>query len=423
MSKAVVIDSQVAGIAGDMLVSALVDAGASASKVTEAIFACQKALKGSKVTRVNFVKVISHGFAATRLDLECSDRVHERRGSEMQKALAQICESLGMEKKAKAFALNSLKTIISAEAHIHGEKSDSVHLHEASSIDTLADLVGTATALQDLKLFDAKIFSTSVAVGGGLLKFSHGTTPNPAAAILEIFKGRKFNLTGGPAATELTTPTGAAMLVNLAPEGSIANYPGMMPEAVGYGSGTKQFEGFANVVRVLLGSLSSTTGNASAMLKDMVCVIETNVDDASGELMGNVIDSLSQMVKDVTVIPGMTKKGRPSYLIRIISEKGQLDDVLQLLFAESGTLGARVQEVERIVLPRTVLTVPVTLRDNTFNVHVKVAKDPLTGRIISVKPEFEDIKIIASRIQMSVKRTMEIVNAQVLEKNREQDQQ
>jgi uncharacterized protein (TIGR00299 family) protein len=326
----------------------------------------------------------------------------------MHRALARLCDSLGLEQRAKVFALESLKTIISAEAATHGEDYDSVHLHEASSIDTLADLAGCATALQDLGLFGIKIFSTKVAIGGGLLKFSHGTVPNPAAAILEIFKRKQFALIGGQTESELTTPTGAAMLVNLA-QGSVSYYPSIMPEKIGYGAGTKKFKGFANVVRLLIG----VSGIEAA--RDTVCVVETNVDDASGELIGNLVERLTDITKDVTVIPGTTKKSRPAYLIRIISENAQLNNVLQVLFSESGTLGARVQEVERFVLPRAILTVPVTVSGNTFNVHVKVAKDS-AGRMISAKPEFEDVKIIASRCQISVKRAMELVSADVTQK-------
>lgn len=407
-AKIAVIDSQVAGIAGDMLMSSLVDAGASKDKVIDAIFACQNFLKGSKITKASFEKAISHGFSAMRLKLACKDSVHERKGAEMYRALAACCDSLGLEQRAKVFALESLKTIISAEAKIHGEDFDSVHLHEASSIDTLADLAGCATALQDLKLFDAKIFSTKVAVGGGVLRFSHGTVPNPASAILEIFRGRQFVLSGGPLEEELTTPTGAAMLVNLA-QGSTDYYPSISPEKIGYGAGTKKFEGFANVVRVLIGTSSAVAA------KDTVCVVETNVDDTSGEVIGNLVERLTEVCKDVTVISGITKKSRPTYLIRIISDQAQLNSVLEILFSESGTLGARVQEVERFVLPRATLTVPVSINGSTFNVHVKVAKDS-AGRITNVKPEFEDVKIIASRCQIPVKRAMELVNAEIMQK-------
>ncbi len=410
MARIAVIDSQVAGIAGDMLMASLVDAGAGKTKVIDAIFACQDFLKGSRIASADFAKVMSHGFAATQLQMKYTDSVHERKGGEMYRSLVSCCDSLGLDQRAKTFALESLKTIISAEAAIHGESFDSVHLHETSSIDTLVDLVGCAAALQDLKLFDGRIYSTKVAVGGGVLKFSHGAVPNPTSAILEIFKNRQFVLAGGQAEEELTTPTGAAMLVNLA-QGSVNYYPRIAPEKIGYGAGTKKFEGFANVVRLLVG----TSNVVFETTRDTVCVVETNVDDASGELVGNLVERLSEVAKDVTVIPGTTKKSRPAYLIRIISESAQLNSVLEVLFSESGTLGARVQEVERYVLPRAVLTVPVDINGTAFSVHVKVAKDS-AGRVTNAKAEFEDVRIIASRCQIPVKRAMELVNAEVIKK-------
>lgn len=409
MARLAVIDCQVAGIAGDMLMSALVDAGASRKKVQDAIFACQGHLKGSKIASANFEKIVAHGFSATQLQIKCKDGVHERKGAEMVRALTSTCDSLGLDERAKAFALDTLKTIISAEAKIHGEDFNNVHLHEASSIDTLADIVGCATAISDLSLFDARIVSTQVAVGGGLLKFSHGTVPNPADAVLHIFKGRNFVLAGGQAMEELTTPTGAALLANLA-QGSTDHYPAITPEKIGYGAGHKKFAGFANVVRVLVGS------SPIALEKDTVALIETNIDDATGEVMGHLIDRLTDAgAKDVTVIPGTSKKNRPAYLVRVVADNALTETMLGVLFGESGTLGARVQQVERYVLPRAMLTVPVKIGKSTFNVHVKVAKDA-QGNTVSAKPEFEDVKIIAARLGMPARRVLEIINAQVAQK-------
>ena len=410
MAKVMIIDCQLAGIAGDMFTSSLVDAGANKGKVIEAVFACQNFFKGSKITKVSFEKTIIHGFSATQLQIRHKDRVNERKGAEMQRALASCCDSLGLEQKAKIFALESLKTIISAEAKIHGEDFSNVHLHEASSIDTLADLVGSAMALQDLKLFDARVFSTSVAIGGGLLEFSHGIVPNPASAILEIFKGKEFTIAGGPVEEEITTPTGAAMLVNLA-QRSIKYYPSISVEKLGYGAGTKKFKELANVMRVVVG----TSSIISEVDRDTVCIIETNIDDTSGEIVGNLIERMTEVSKDVTVLQGITKKSRPTYLIRIISDQSQLNNVLEILFSESGTMGARIQEVERFVLPRAVLIVPVKINDNTFNIHVKIVKDSV-GRVTNFKPEFEDIRIIASRCQISAKRAKEMVNAEIMQK-------
>lgn len=410
MSRIAVIDSQTAGISGDMLMASLVDAGANKTEVIDAIFSCQDFLKGSKITKINFTKIVSHGFAATRLQMKYSDTVRERKGTEMSRSLVRCCNSLGLDEKAKTFAIRSLKTIIAAEANVHGEDFDNVHLHEASSIDTIADLVGCAVALQNLRLFDGKIYSTKVAVGGGRLKFSHGTVPNPSSAILEIFKNKQFLLLGGQTEDELTTPTGAAMLVNLA-QGSVNYYPIIAPEKIGYGAGMKKFEEFANVLRVLIGSQDKVT----EITRGAISVVETNIDDVSGELVGNLIERLAEISKDVTVIPCITKKNRPAYLIRIISKKDEVNSVLDILFSESGTLGARVQEVERYVLPRVILTLPVVINDTKFNVHVKVVKD-FAGRVTNAKPEFEDIRLVASRCHIPVKRAMEQVNAQIMKK-------
>jgi len=415
MTRVAIIDSQVAGIAGDMLMSSLVDAGADKNKVIEAIFGCQNFIKSSKIIEARFAKVLSHGFVVTQLQMKYKDSLRRHNGAEMYRALARCCDSVGLEHKAKTFALGSLKMIISAEATIHGQNFDSVHLHEVSSIDTFIDLVGCATALQDLQLFDAKIYSTKVAVGGGILKFSHGIIPNPASAILEIFKNKQFVLVGGQAEDELTTPTGAAMLVNLV-QGSVNYYPRIVPEKVGYGVGSKKFESFLNVVRVVIG----TSGIVTETMKDTICVVETNIDDASGELVGNLVERLAEAANDVTVISGTSKKSRPTYLIRIISENAQLNNVLDVLFNESGTLGARVQEVERFVLPRSILTVPVDINGKVLNVHVKIVKDP-EGRIKNTKAEFEDIKMIATKCHMPVKQAMDLVSTEVMKKLRGRD--
>jgi uncharacterized protein (TIGR00299 family) protein len=409
MAKIAVIDCQVAGIAGDMLMSALVDAGADRKKVADAIFACQKCLKGSKITKVSFDKVNTHGFSATQLTLAFKDSVHERKGAEMTGALEKTCDLLGISGKARRFAESSLKSIISAEAVIHGESPDSVHLHEASSIDTLADIVGCAVALEDLGLFDAQVYSTKVAVGAGTLKFSHGKVPNPADAVLHIFKGKQFVLEGGQAKDELATPTGAALLANIARK-SVDSYPPVVVEKIGYGAGCKKFAGFANLVRVTIGTAPA------AVEKDTVCLVETNVDDATGETLGNLIERLTGAgAKDVTVLTGTGKKGRPSHLVRVICDNRLQDTMLDVLFGETGTLGARVQQVERVILPREVITVPVQVADSTFNVHVKVAKDA-AGNVKVAKPEFEDIKIIATRCGMPARRVAELVGAQVAQK-------
>ena len=268
-----VFDCQIAGISGDMLLSSLIDLGADKKKVIDAIMSCQNFVEGSRIVNASFENVTRSGFRATALNIKYDEKVHERKGVEVYDAVAKCCNSLDLESKARAFALGSIKTLIEAESTVHGEKYSDVHLHEASSIDTLVDIIGSAVAIQDLGLFNADIYASKVAVGGGLLTFSHGTITNPGSAILEIFKNRKFTLVGGPIDSELTTPTGASMLVNLAKE-SLEFYPALQPINIGYGAGSENFEGFPDVLKVVVGK------QIEKKEMDTVYMLEANVDES-----------------------------------------------------------------------------------------------------------------------------------------------
>lgn len=391
-----------------MLLASLVDAGANKRRIIDAILACQNFLEGSEIKSVRFSKTITHGFSAMAFSLDYTDNTRQRRGMDMYRSLAACCDSLDLEQRAKVFALECLKTVIAAEAFIHGEDANHVYLDETSSIDTFADLIGCAAALQDLNLFQARILSTKVAVGGGTVTFSHGTVPNPTNAVLEIFKGKHFILAGGQVSEEITTPTGAAILVNLASE-SINHYPTFTPLKIGYGAGQKIFGQFPNILRFIIGESSL----ASEAYSDTSCLIETTVDDISGEIIGNLIEQLSAgAVKDVIAIPGIGKKNRPTHLIRIICDNANLSNVLTTLFMEAGTIGARFQDIQRLVLPRSIVIVPVNISGYDFNVRVKISRG-LNAEALGVKPEFDDVKDIASTTGISVKRAMELVSAQI----------
>jgi uncharacterized protein (DUF111 family) len=145
----------------------------------------------------------------------------------MYKILSKCAENLNLDQRANSFLLNSLKTLINAESRIHGKPVEKIHLHEASSIDTFVDLIGCSIALENLKIFDSRIVTTHISVGSGLTEFSHGTVANPTNAILEIFRGRSFVLSGNNLG-EITTPTGASMLVNLTSE-CVDYYPKFVP--------------------------------------------------------------------------------------------------------------------------------------------------------------------------------------------------
>jgi uncharacterized protein (TIGR00299 family) protein len=411
MGNIAVVDCQMSGISGDMLLSSLVDAGANKKKVVSAIFECQNFLKGSTISEVNFKKKIVGDFRATQLVLKYRDAVPVRKGIEIYASLSQCCERIGLAARAKAFALDTMKKIILAEATIHGQLFSSVHLHEASSIDTFADLIGCAVALDDLKLFHSKVYSTRVAVGSGQFNFSHGSVPNPGNAIIEIFKGLPFTLFGNNLEEELTTPTGAALLVTLCSNG-LDYYPAISPEKAGYGAGRKSLKNVSNILRLLIGR-SPLSFDANT---DTVFVIETKIDDISGEIMGSLIEQMDKLgALDISVLQGLSKKNRPAYNVKVISDIRHLDNILEALFAESGTLGARIQEVKRIVLTRNLITTSMLINGKSFNIRVKIARD-LRGDIINIKPEFGDIKNISRAMGLPIKRIIDLVKAETIQR-------
>lgn len=416
MSKIIIIDSQLTGISGDMLLSSLVDIGADKKKIINNINKIQNHFQDSKINKIDFIKTESNGMGATRFVFEFDERIKEKTAVDMYRVIANCCHNIGLSEKAKKFAIESIKTIIKVESTIHNKEIEELHLHESSSIDTGADLVGCATALDDLDLLNNSTFySTKVAVGGGLANFSHGTVPNPTNAILEIFKLFKIPIKGGPIEAELTTPTGAAMLASLNPK-KITNYPEFIPEKIGYGTGTKEFSGIPNILRVSIGK-PDFFGDIQS---DTVTVLETNIDDVNGEIIGNLVEKLSsndtEGVKDVTVISGISKKNRPTYILKVICSDEYEKKIAETIFEESGTLGIRKTKTERYILGRFNLLVPIEIEKQSFVINVKISKNS-NGEITNIKPEYEDIKRISHRVNYPLRKTIDVVNNLIFQRN------
>ena len=399
-----VIDAQVAGISGDMLLSSLVNIGANKSKIIDGIRSAESLCKDVKIKKIDFVEVKKNSLQATELLLEIDDDVHERKGIEIKEIIEKSTEKLTISESAKTFAIKSIETLIRAESKIHGEPEDSVHFHEAASFDTVVDLLGTAIALDDLGCFDDDIVVTPVAIGGGTVTFSHGTSSNPAYAILEIFRESGIITVGGNVKEELTTPTGASMLVNLVKECS-EFYPPMKIQSIGYGAGQKDFEGFSNVLKIVRGIASTK------LQLDTVKILETNVDDVSGEVLGNMIEKImAQGAKDVTISSAITKKGRPTNLVSVICDSDTMNSIMDLLVTETGTLGVRIRTSERYIVPRAVKTVSVNIQGQSFDVRYKT-RDLNNGSHFKI--ESDDIREISSALSISFKDTEELLNQEV----------
>ncbi|MEW6043301.1 MAG: nickel pincer cofactor biosynthesis protein LarC [Thermoproteota archaeon] len=396
-----VIDPQIAGISGDMMLSSLVHLGAKKSKIIDGVSASQNYLRGSSIKKIDFKKVDKHGINATSLILKLDEHHHERKGVEIQNCISKTAQKIGLSDKASKFAKQSIETLISAESKIHGVPKNSVHFHEAASIDTVIDIIGTAIALDDLNCFDEEILTMPVGVGSGTVSFSHGTVSNPAGAILGIFEKSDILIKGSKVKDELTTPTGASMLSSLA-DRCVEHYPQMKVQAVGYGAGQKNFEGFSNVLKIVRGNTSST------LQSDSVTILETNVDDVTGEVLSYLADKImASGAKDISIIPTVTKKGRPGHMISVICGHDAANQILDVLVSETGTLGVRIRSSDRFIVPRQILNLKVRLHNKDFTVRCKVSAKK------QFKVEYDDIKSIAQKLSMTFKQTEELIKSQV----------
>ena len=399
----IVIDPQIAGISGDMLLCSLVDLGADKEKIISGVKKSEKFLSSSTLKKIDFQKIQKHGIQSTQLILELDEDIHERKSSEIKQAILDSVKTLNLSEKGKSFAESCIDTLIVSESKIHGIPEESVHFHEASSIDTVIDIVGTTIALDNLKFFDEKILCLPISVGCDSVTFSHGTMSNPAAAILEIFKNSNLIIKGNNTKTELTTPTGACILVSLT-NNAVDFYPSMKIDSIGYGAGQKEFETFSNVLKIVKGSENNFE-------IDSVKILETNVDDVSGEILGNLIEKIMKKgAKDVSIYHGITKKGRPTNLVSVICDNMTMDEIVDTLVLETGTLGIRISESNRFVVPRSIHDVSLMINDQSFKVHYK--KSSFKGKT-DFKIEFDDLRIVSDSIGKSIKETDSILRQEI----------
>ena len=402
------IDCQASGVAGDMILGALIDLGANIDKITAAIKSLENPEYGYENIKINVNQVMRGEFRATQIDVT-SKSTQKKHGKELIDIVEKAAGNLALSPKAKQFASNVIRTLVGAEADLHKTSFDEAHLHEVALVDTAAEILGVAVALDDLGLFDAKIYSTPVAVGGGTFKFSHGIVSSPAPATLAILQSKNFPFQGGPIEAELATPTGVSILVNLIDE-VVRFYPAMAPLKVGYGAGTKEFDQMPDVLRFTLGNLLD-----NGLVKDEIAVLETNIDDATGEVLGYTLDKLLQEgAKDVSIIPMYTKKNRPGQIVKVIADQKDVPNLSRVLMDETGSLGVRVYYCERHIIVRELYSVDLVIGGVKETIRVKVSKNS-NGEIIRAKPEFEDLKRLAEKTKKPLREISDLAVSKTYE--------
>lgn len=369
------------GAAGDMILGSLISLGADGSKIREVI---ESAVDVSvSVDRVN-----KKGIDAVDVKVHVPHEEHSRHYHE----LVDIIKAAGLPKLVEKSALDVFAIMAEAESKVHGESLETIHFHEVGQNDALADVIGSCTAIHEIGA--DSIFCTPVNVGGGRVKAAHGTMAVPAPATLEILRAGSL-LSYGSGNRELLTPTGAALLTYFAK--AVENIPKGKVLSVGYGAGDADTED-PNVLRSMIVETSDV------LTKDRIEVLETNVDDVTGEVLGNLFDKLlAAGARDVAITPTIMKKGRSGHIIKVITKAENSEQVAREIMKETGTLGIRViPTAHRFVADRRMDRVNIRLKGEEFTVAVKIAQDR-TGEILHISAEYEDCRKVADKIGLPLK--------------------
>ncbi len=357
------------GISGDMLLGALVDAGAPEEQIRGEL--AKLRLEGVGIA---FEKCQRGGFSATRFRVDAPADSHHRHLHHIE----EIIRRAGLVPRARERSLAIFRRLAEVEAAIHQMPVEKVHFHEVGAVDSIVDIVGACVAFEALGV--DKIHCSPLNLGSGFVTCEHGTLPVPAPATAALVQGKPVYARGP--AVELTTPTGAAIVTTLAE--SFGALPPMRIEATGYGAGEREFPEHANLLRVLIGEPSRATEAAE------IWVLEANVDDMTPQLAGYASERLLEAgALDVTLAPIYMKKERPGFTLTVLVKPEDRERLSALVFAETTTLGIRAYPAERRVLER----IWVEVETGHGVVRVKVARDGAGVRNFS--PEYEDCRRVA----------------------------
>ena len=360
------------GIAGDMVLGALVDAG-----VPLDVIAGPLSKLAIEEFQLETTRVERQGISATSVHVRAADGGVLRTYASVRALL----EEAPLPPRAKETALKAFRLLAEAEAKVHGKDVAHVPFHELGSVDTIVDIVGAALGLDHLGV--ERAHASAVATGMGMVKTDHGIYPIPGPAVVELLKGVPIYSRGIP--KELVTPTGGAILAATAV--SFGDIPPMRVERVGYGAGTQALD-IPNVVRLLVGTAESEDAVFGPIPG---VVLEANIDDMNPEFYEYVLERLfAAGAQDAWVTPITMKRGRPAVTLNVLCGPGEEVACRDVIFSETTTLGLRRDTVEKWALPRESISVEL----EGGNVRVKVARSA-GGTVMGIAPEYADCAALA----------------------------
>ena len=369
-----------AGVSGDMLLGALVDAGVDLAVVQAAVDGL-----GVEPIRLTATPVIRAGVGGLKLDVEVSDGAAPRTWHQVREILGQAA----LPEPVRETSLEVFRRLAEAEGAVHRVPVDDVHFHEVGALDALADVVGCAAGLHSLGL--SSLTASVVTLGAGTTRGLHGPLPVPVPAVLAVLTGAPVQT--GPVSAEMTTPTGAALLA--ATVTAYGPMPSMVLRRTGTGAGGRDPEQVANVLRLVLGEPLGATSDTAAM------VVEANVDDLDPRLWPGILTALlAAGASDAWLTPILMKKGRPAHTLSVLCDQQAVRAVRRLVFHETTSLGLREHPVAKHALDRQLLAVEV----DGQQVGVKLAL--LDGEVVNAMPEWDDVAAAALALGRPAKQVL-----------------
>ena len=371
------------GISGDMILGALVDAGAPFDALKEGL--SQLSIDGYSITAT---PVLKKGVKATKVDVVVEGP--DLPGRPL-KDLREIISDSALDSEIKSKSISIFQRLAEAESVVHNCPVEDVHFHEVGHIDTIVDIVGSVYAFHLLGI--DRVVSSPIDTGSGSVKMSHGLFPIPAPVTAELLKGVPLYSSG--IERELTTPTGAAIITAFA--SSFQPLPGMTLSKIGYGAGGWELSEKPNVLRVFIGE------DTALYNTDEVCVIETNIDDMNPQVYEYLMDRLFEAgALDVYITPVVMKKSRPAQMLSVVADARSLNALKELIFRETTTIGVRVKKMSRFVLTRDIKEVHLPYG----TVRVKISGS--SSGVCNIVPEYEDCKALAMKTGIPLRDVIEL---------------
>src|SRR5215471_566763 len=372
------------GISGDMTLGAVVDSGCPLERLREG-------LQGLQVPgwSISAEKVWKNGMAATFVRVTAEDQTKHRCLS----AILEILDKSSLTEPVKKNSSAIFRKLGEAEAAVHDVALDRIHFHEVAAVGAMVDIVGACIGFEALGI--ERFACSALNVGGGTAKMAHGVLPVPAPATAKLLQGKPTYSNG--VQKELVTPTGAAIVATLCTH--FGPQPPMSVSAIGYGAGTADLEGQPNVVRIMIGEATEKT---VAGFDEEIAVIEANLDDMNPQIYGYFLEkALVAGALDVYSTPVQMKKNRPGILLTLLCQPHDTDALMDLVFTETTTFGARTYRAQRRALPRESVNVHTQFGD----VRVKISR--VNGHIRHAAPEFEDCKRLAEAKHVPLQQVMD----------------